>query len=189
MRIHVSSLPKVPEMVAAHGPSRVVSLLGPGTEFPVITDLDGVHHHKVEINDIRKPIDGLVPPGETHVTGLVDFLRRWDPSTPLLSHCWAGISRSTATAFIAACLHNPQTDEAEIASAIAAASPTAYPNTLIVSIADSLLARGGRMDAAIAPIVEDEDRIVRVRGLEEAVPFSIPARFDGGPARLDGDNA
>ncbi|MEO0319917.1 MAG: tyrosine protein phosphatase [Pseudomonadota bacterium] len=180
MNIYISSLPRVPSMVAQHQPSRVVSLLGPGTDFPVITQIDASNHHKVEINDIRKPIDGLVPPGEVHVTGLVAFLRTWDPVTPLLSHCWAGISRSTATAFIAACLHNPQTDEALIATTIAEASPTAYPNSLIVSIADTLLGRSGRMSAAIMPLIDDKDRIARVRGLEEAMPFSIPSLFEKG---------
>lgn len=177
MKIHVSSLPKVPHMVTTHRPSRVVSLLGPGTQFPVIAAMGNDQHHKVELNDIRKPIDGLVPPGETHITGLIGFLKTWDPDTPLLSHCWAGISRSSATAFIAACLHNPDANEGTIAQAIADASPTAYPNTLIVSIADSLMARGGRMVRAVESICSDEERVIRIRGLEEAVPFSIPSRF------------
>ena len=115
MNIYISSLPKVPDMVATYQPARVVSLLGPGTQFPVIHGMDDDQHHKVELNDIRKPIDGLVPPGQTHVSGLIDFLETWDPHTPLLSHCWAGISRSTATAFIAACLHNPDANEDMIA--------------------------------------------------------------------------
>jgi len=177
MRIHISSLPKVPHMVQTHQPTRVVSLLGPGTEFPVVEMPAPDHHHRIELNDIRKPIDGLVPPGETHVSGLLAFLKGWDPDTPLLSHCWAGISRSTATAFIAACLHNPHAEEKIIASHIAEASPTAYPNTLLVSIADALMERGGRMAHAIEQICNDDERIARVRGLEEAVPFSIPSRY------------
>ena len=177
MNIYVSSLPKVAHMVAQYRPARIVSLLGPGTEFPVIDVPSPDHHHRVELNDIRKPIDGLVPPGERHVTALLGFLRGWDPKTPLLSHCWAGISRSTATAFIAACLHNPHADENDIAQVIAENSPTAYPNTRIVSIADALMDRGGRMRRAVETLCADEARIERVRGLEEAVPFSIPAQY------------
>jgi predicted protein tyrosine phosphatase len=77
------------------------------------------------------------------------FVRAWDRAAPLVVHCYAGISRSTAGAFVTACALNPQRDEAAIARALRDASPTAMPNIRIVSIADRLLAREGRMIAAI----------------------------------------
>ena len=46
---------------------------------------------------------------------MIRFVETWDGQTPMLIHCWAGISRSTASAFITACLHNPDADEEEIA--------------------------------------------------------------------------
>jgi predicted protein tyrosine phosphatase len=67
-------------------------------------------------------------------------------------HCFAGISRSTAGAYVAACALNPQRDELRIAQAIRRASPTAQPNARIVSIADALLKRDGRMVRAIDAI-------------------------------------
>ena len=177
MKIHVSSLQLVHDQFATHSPERVVSLLGPGTEFPVIKGLEPALHHKVELDDIRKPIDGYVTPEDQHVAELIEFLRDWNPQKNLLVHCWAGISRSSATAMIAACLHNPDSDENTIAAAIADASPTAYPNTLIISIADSLMKRGGRMSDAAQKICDDPERLVKIRSVDGAEPFAIPAKF------------
>ncbi len=50
------------------------------------------------------------------------------------------------------------------------ASPTAYPNRLLVALADEALARDGRMMAA----VED---IGRGKIVEEAEVFALPARL------------
>ena len=67
----------------------------------------------------------------------------------MVIHCYAGISRSTASAFMAACALNPHRDESSIARQIRAASPTAYPNRLIVTLADQVLGRDGRMVRAL----------------------------------------
>jgi predicted protein tyrosine phosphatase len=124
----------------------------------------------VTLHDITEEIHGHVSPSRQHVGDVVRFLGEHDPGDALLVHCWAGISRSTATAYIAACLYNPQTDEGEIASALRAASPTAFPNSRIVGFADDLLGRGGRMTRALAGIG-------RGTIAELAAPFSIPTRF------------
>ena len=98
------------------------------------------------------PIDGYTPPAEEHVDELIDFVQRWDRRAPLVMHCYAGISRSTAGAFITACALNPGRDEAAIAQALRRSSPTAMPNIMLVSHADRMLGRNGRMIAAIEAI-------------------------------------
>jgi predicted protein tyrosine phosphatase len=55
-------------------------------------------------------------------------------------------------AYVAACALNPNRNELAIAQALRRASPTASPNIRIVTLADRLLARNGRMVAAIAAI-------------------------------------
>ena len=70
----------------------------------------------------------------------------------MVIHCYAGISRSTAGAFIAACALNPKRDETTIARAIRDGSATATPNIRIVTLADQLLGRHGRMIGAIQAI-------------------------------------
>jgi predicted protein tyrosine phosphatase len=90
------------------------------------------------------------------VDRIIDFGRRRDLSAPLLVHCWAGVSRSTATAFILACEENPDRAEADIANALRKASSSATPNPLMVQIADDMLGRKGRMADAIAAIGRGE---------------------------------
>jgi len=84
----------------------------------------------------------------------------------MLIHCFAGVSRSTASAFIAACLLAPHRDEHEIARALRKASPTATPNARFVALADSRLERKGRMSAAVAAIGRGEDCF-------EGLPFAL----------------
>lgn len=175
MKIWVSSLARVHDVAAAARPERIISLLSPEDSFPVLGGYDDQRHHRVGVHDIREPAEGLVAPGGDHVRALIGFLEGWRPEAPLLVHCWAGVSRSTATAFIAACMHNPDADEYEIALALRAASPTAWPNTRIVAFADELLARRGRMLEAIEAIGPGAPAI-------EAEPFAIPARFGAPPA-------
>ena len=67
------------------------------------------------MDDITEPMDGYVAPSEAHVEQVLNFVRGWDRSAPLVIHCYAGISRSTASAFAAACALNPHRDEIEIA--------------------------------------------------------------------------
>ena len=55
-------------------------------------------HLRLGVNDIAEPIDGMVAPDESLVVQLLAFGRTWDESAPMLVHCWAGISRSTAGA-------------------------------------------------------------------------------------------
>ncbi len=85
----------------------------------------------------------------------------------MVVHCYAGISRSTAIAFAAACALNPHRDEFLIARQIRAASPIASPNRLIVSLADKALGREGRM----------------LRALDEIGPGTMSV--EGQPFRVD----
>jgi predicted protein tyrosine phosphatase len=143
----------------------VVSLLQEGTPIvrPAAITLD--RHLFISVSDIVAPMDGQIMPGDVHVRRLIDFVRDWDRGEPLLIHCFAGVSRSTAAAYIAACALNPSRSEHDIARRIRAASPTATPNVLLVALADRQLARNGRMIDAIAAIGRGELCF-------EGVPFS-----------------
>ena len=83
------------------------------------------------------------------------FLTAWDRRDPIIIHCRAGIGRSTATAFIAACLKNPHTDDREIAVELRRASPLARPNETLIRLADGEMRRDGRMREAIAETGHD----------------------------------
>jgi predicted protein tyrosine phosphatase len=150
--IHVCSLARLHETVTDTGARHVVSLLGDEARLERPIPIEAKNHLWLRLHDISSPLDGHIMPGEAHVAELLDFVREWDRRAPLVVHCYMGISRSTASAFAAVCALNPGRDENGVAQALRQASPTATPNIRIVSLADRLLGRDGRMVAAIETI-------------------------------------
>jgi predicted protein tyrosine phosphatase len=150
--IHVCSLARLHATVAATGATHVVTLLKDTHLMSRPRNVAAERHLILGLDDICDPLDGYICPSTEHVSELIGFVREWEREAPMVVHCYAGISRSTAGAFIAACALNPQRDEAAIARSLRRASPTATPNRRLVSLADRLLGRGGRMAAAIAAI-------------------------------------
>jgi len=107
------------------------------------------------MNDIAVNQAGLTAPETKHVKALLSFAQDWYQTAekhPLLIHCWMGISRSTAAAFIIACAVAPHRLEQEIAAQLRFAAPFATPNARLIALADDLLARQGRMAEAIRQI-------------------------------------
>lgn len=172
MTIYVCPLSRASQLARDKNASHVVSLLDPGTPFPVVQNV-GPRHLCVEVHDIEQHIDGLDPLCDLRIKRILEFVSAWDRTQPLLVHCYAGISRSTATAFITACAQNPDADEEEIALALRGASPSASPNRRFIALADAELGRSGRMSRAI-------DRIGRGASwwdIGEAAPFALASRY------------
>lgn len=147
--IHVCSLARMPATVHETGASHIVTLLRLTDRAKRPAHIAEQNHLILGLDDIAEAVDGQVLPGDEHVARLLAFTQSWDRKAPMVVHCFAGISRSTAAAFTIACLRNPNRDEMSIARAIRDASPTAMPNTRIVAIADRLLERNGRMVRAV----------------------------------------
>ena len=167
--IHVCSLAALPETVRLTGASHVLTVMGKVDQVQRPESILETNHLKVAFDDITEPMEGYVVPSEEHVERVLNFVRNWDRAAPLVVHCYAGVSRSTASAFAAACALNPHREEMAIARQIRAASPIANPNRLIVSLADKALGREGRM----------------LRALDEMGPGSMTV--EGRPFQLDLD--
>jgi predicted protein tyrosine phosphatase len=150
--IHVCSLSRLYATVEETRARHVVTLLRLVDRVQWPQHIVPQNHLVLAVDDIVSPLDGRTAPAEEHVGRLIDFAGRWDRATPMVVHCFAGISRSTGAAFVAACALNPRRDELQIAQAIRSASRTAQPNARIVSIADRLLDRNGRMIRAVESI-------------------------------------
>lgn len=164
--IHVCSLARLHATIDETGARHIVTLINDETKV-LRPDCVAVEDHLfLSMHDIAMEIEGFRAPAEDHVHELIRFVQRWHRRTPMVVHCWAGISRSTAGAYIAACALNPRRDEVMIARAIRDASPTAYPNPRLVALADAILERNGRMVAAVEAIG---------RGVEchEGTPFRL----------------
>jgi predicted protein tyrosine phosphatase len=167
--LHVCSLAALPDTVKATGASHVLTVMANVEQVQRPVSVLPANHLKVSMDDITEQIDGFVAPSEQHIEKVLAFVRGWDRSAPMVVHCYAGISRSTASAFMAACALNPHRDEISIAKQIRAASAIAQPNRLIVSLADKVLCREGRM----------------LRALDEMGPGSM--MVEGRPFRVDID--
>ena len=150
MSILVCPLSRLAEQVAAHQPGYVISLLDPGWPFPELGPRYADRHLRLGFHDIQNPQEHYVMPCADHISELLGFVKGWDRSEPLLIHCRAGISRSPAAAYIAACANDPGADERELAATLRRVAPLARPNQTLIGLADNALGRGGRMRDAIA---------------------------------------
>ena len=176
MTILVCPLSRVAEVVAARAPERVISVLDPDFEFPELGGAFRERHLQLRFHDIHVATDGQTLPTHDHARELIEFLDGWTRTGPMLVHCRAGIGRSTATAFIAACRHNPNTSELVIARALRQASSNARPNETLVALADAVMKRDGRMYRAIA----ETGRGLPWIEVYENEPFEMPSLFPPG---------
>jgi predicted protein tyrosine phosphatase len=165
--LHVCPLSRLAETLARTGAARLVTIATPGSPVPRRAGLRSADHLVLEFGDIAVAREGHVLAANEHLDALLYFVRSWDRGRPMLIHCYAGISRSTAAAYIAACALAPGRCEAEVARALRRAAPSATPNPRLVALADACLGRDGRMVGAIAAIG---------RGAEayEGTPFAMP---------------
>jgi predicted protein tyrosine phosphatase len=157
MVIHVCPLSCLEATVTGTGARHIVTLINSDTLVRRPTCIIAENHLFLGVSDIVEPLDGHIVPGPDHLDRLLSFVEAWDRAAPLVIHCFAGVSRSTAAAYVAACALDPRRDEMEAALALRAASPTATPNALIVALADARLGRGGRMSEAIRAIGRGSD--------------------------------
>ncbi|MFO1088351.1 MAG: protein tyrosine phosphatase [Hyphomicrobiales bacterium] len=154
--IIVSPLHAVQGLVTSENVSHVVSLLSPSMTPPTLKVGAGRHLH-LTMHDIDAPADGFLAPEAHHMETLIAFVEGWQPDAPLLVHCFAGISRSTAAAYTAMCLLSEPGEEQALAAELRAQSPQATPNRRMVALADDLLGRQGRMVDAISAIGRGEE--------------------------------
>jgi predicted protein tyrosine phosphatase len=165
--IIVSALRHIERLAAERSFSRSLSLLAPW-QTVIFEDACLPRDRLIlAFNDITAPQQGCIMPDETLVGAILDFGAACRADDSVLVHCWMGVSRSPAAAYIIACARAPGAERA-IARALRQASAIATPNRLLVSIADDLLVRGGTMVDAI-------DAIGRGKDFDgDAPPFALP---------------
>lgn len=145
---------------AEKGVSHVVTIIDPSEPDPEVFEIYPDHHRVVwRFDDHVTPVDGAVMPDEAAVDRILAFGETLREATVrhLLIHCHAGVSRSTATAAILMCQFNPGR-EAEAFEHIRRIRPRSWPNSLLVSMADQKLGRGGAMIEAMARLHDHTTR-------------------------------
>ncbi|MDD7911219.1 protein-tyrosine phosphatase family protein [Pseudovibrio exalbescens] len=168
--LHVCPLSQLETVASAHPFSALISLMSPSMVFQVPGSAARLPHLTLRFNDIPEEREGYVAPAPQHVVELLRFAQTHITKGPVLVHCWAGISRSTAAAYLIACARNEPGQEANLADRLRTLAPSATPNPLLVKYADQLLERDGRMIDAIA-------RIGRGADAYEGTPFCYPVQL------------
>lgn len=153
--IIVCPLSDLPKAIREERPSAVVSLLSPHQMIPEIHSFTDGRHLRLEMEDVSEIRRGEMGPAREHISELIEFVGKWDQSAPIIIHCWAGISRSTAAALITQCVLRPDADDAELAIRMASVAPHAKPNRLLIQYADEALDRGGHLIKAAKSVWTD----------------------------------
>ncbi|MDB5503717.1 MAG: hypothetical protein JWR89_3619 [Tardiphaga sp.] len=167
--MYVSSLGGLPAVAASLESFDLLTLLSPSATEHDWTRLAHARHLQLTFHDITVPTPGLIPPDTETMQAILGFGRDAAPERPMLIHCWAGISRSSAAAYVIACDRNPGF-ESEMAAELRRRSPSVTPNRLMVQLADDLLGRRGVMVDAIA-------RIGRGEAAFEGTPYQMPLKW------------
>jgi predicted protein tyrosine phosphatase len=181
--IYVCSLREMPEHVRTLRPHRLISLMAAQEQPPTPPGLTRDRHLRIEIDDVCGPCPGAVVPCAAHINALLERLDGWSGEPPILIHCVAGVSRSTAAALITAA-SRAAGRELELAQALRQAAPHAQPNSLMITLGDAILGCGGRLIAAVRRMgpATPVDQAPLIRLAFAANAAAAPAQeFDGSP--------
>jgi predicted protein tyrosine phosphatase len=143
--------------------THVLSILDPDCPDPDAFRAYDTHHRTIlRFHDIIEPIPDQILPEPPDVEAILEFGRALDKGAAerneghLLVHCHAGISRSTAAMAMLLTQAHPDEDESEIFARLLKIRPQAWPNSRMIAFADDLLARAGRLNAALAGLYRQQ---------------------------------
>lgn len=100
-------------------------------------------HLVLRFEDLDAEHDGIQTPLASDVTNALDFAQT--VGGPLLIHCFAGVSRSTAIALAIIASRYPAGAEQQALATLLSIAPQAVPNLLVVRHADDVLSRHGAL--------------------------------------------
>lgn len=131
----------------------VVSIGEPGAEPPIGFNPRNPLHLRLEFHDIVEPltVDGreFQAPNLNHIEKLLDFAKMARGARVVYCHCVAGISRSTAAAYILRTFWGGPGSEADALISVYEDRPRAWPNERMVELADELLDREGALSRVL----------------------------------------
>jgi len=124
--------------------SGIITIEEPDTEDPFRTD--DVQQLVLQFHDIDMTKLGYIEPEPEHVQQALTFARQ--VRGPLIIHCRAGVSRSTAIGLAIASDRLGAGNERQACEWLLETRPQAQPNRLVVFLADEILKRGDALITA-----------------------------------------
>jgi len=169
--IKVGGLHSIGAIVPEFRPTHLLGILDPPTPEPAIYDHDP--HSRTTLLLRFQDVDAIQPEGPTaehaeKIIAFADEVRSAHARTParLLIHCHAGISRSTASAYIALARDLGVERAADAFRALLRITINPWPNRRLVWLADSALGANGRL---LAPL--DAYREANIDRLEAMMAY------------------
>tara|TARA_Y100000590_G_scaffold269143_1_gene302242 strand:+ start:531 stop:1109 length:579 start_codon:yes stop_codon:yes gene_type:complete len=161
--IIVTSLKDHANVCKSLNASHLISVIDPG--FAPDTPYNVKHHLRLGFDDITeinsknfihrkssfvqtKNIDEQVLPNEKHIIEIINFVLKWDKASPIVIHCWCGVSRSMATAIYILCKYYPNDIDRNIRY-IRSIAPHANPNKLMISLFEKHLGLNGLINKSL----------------------------------------
>jgi predicted protein tyrosine phosphatase len=138
-------------------PSHLISVIDPG--FIPETPKGITSHLKLDFDDIvkissnnkifRKNNENLYQklPTNFHTNSIAQFSESWDKKSPLVIHCWCGVSRSMATATYFLCKEALSDIDRNI-KYIRYIAPHANPNKILINLFEKSLNLSGQISLA-----------------------------------------
>jgi predicted protein tyrosine phosphatase len=135
------------------GVTHILSILDPEWPDPEAFLAYNPHFRAtLRFHDAIEPGADILLPQKADVEAILTFGRDAAEAGGLLIHCHAGISRSTAATLMILAQAHPHEGEDELAGRLLQNRPQAWPNSRMITFADELLNRHGRLSAATAGI-------------------------------------
>jgi predicted protein tyrosine phosphatase len=133
--------------------THILSILDPDWPDPAAFQAFDPHFRAtLRFHDAIEPGPSPLLPQRAHVEAILTFGRNAAEAGGLLIHCHAGVSRSTAATLMILAQAHPREGEDELAERLMQNRPQAWPNSRMLTFADELLDRNGRLIAATAGI-------------------------------------
>lgn len=140
MKIEICSRKKASLHVARNNDCNIISIVDCGHPHPEFVDFN--RRLRLRFDDIDTPHD--MGPNHTQVREIISFAHAID-ERPLIVHCKAGISRSSAAAFI---VYAVKFGPAGISDHFRPMLGLIYPNAEMLRLADGMLGNDGALIAA-----------------------------------------
>ncbi|HYC04333.1 MAG TPA: protein-tyrosine-phosphatase [Azospirillaceae bacterium] len=137
----------------ASGVTHVLSILDPGAPPPPAFGSFGEHARlDLRFDDMIEEAEGREPPGPKHLDALLAFGRELSAEAEtrpchLLVHCFAGVSRSTASMILILAQARPDRPVEEAFDEVVRIRSQTWPNLRLLEMGDAALGLGGRLVA------------------------------------------
>jgi predicted protein tyrosine phosphatase len=154
--IIVSSYWALEEALERYKPAYLISLMENVDAVFTPTYINPNDHLRLGFHDVEWEIPGISP-AMADIEKIIELAIRWNGSNkPILVHCVAGVSRSSAAGLIIASVRQPY-NEAKLVWQLKQQAPYCHPNRLMIELADKALSLGGKLIDAVTNMGEPDN--------------------------------